>query len=211
MQSHENFFKLIFMDKPVIVPEDFFKKACVFEASLIVVAMILGWFSGINPLASLHFSELALAYGIIGTFPLFFVYLLLERLSAEPVVKIRKFLLDTLGPGLSHYHWTDLFILASIAGISEEMVFRGVIQPWMEVSWGKTAALIGSNLLFGLAHALTPLYAVLAALVGIYLSLALDYDEQRNLLIPVIIHGLYDFLAFIALMRAYRESQNISP
>lgn len=196
------------MDKSVFNPDDFFKKACYFEASLILVAMILGWFSGVNPFETLHFSELAIAYGVIGTAPLFLMYLALEHLQAEPVVKIRKLLLDTLGPGLNRYHWTDLFILAAIAGVSEEIVFRGVIQPWMEASWGITAALIGSNIVFGLAHALTPLYAVLAALVGIYLGLSLDYGGERNLLIPVIIHGLYDFLAFIALMRAYRTRQS---
>jgi membrane protease YdiL (CAAX protease family) len=107
---------------------------------------------------------------------------------------------------LHRYHWTDLFILAAIAGISEEILFRGVIQPWMESSWGLNTGLIGSSMLFGLVHAITPLYAVLAALVSIYLGLALDYGGERNLLTPIIIHGLYDFLAFLALMRSYRAS-----
>ena len=195
------------MDKPVFSSDDFFKKACYFEASLILVAIVLGWLSDINPFETLHFSELSIAYGIMGTAPLFLVYLGLERISIEPVVKIRQLLLDTLGPGLIRYHWTDLLILAAIAGVSEEVVFRGVIQPWMESKWGITAALIGSNIVFGLSHALTPLYFILAGLVGIYLGLAMDYGADRNLLTPIIIHGLYDFLAFIALMRAYRASQ----
>ncbi len=195
------------MDKPVFNPDNFFKKACYFEASLVLVAIVLGWFSGINPFETLHFSEMAIFYGVLGTAPLFLMYLALEHIQVEPVVKIRRLLLDTLGPGLNRYHWTDLFILAAIAGISEEMVFRGVIQPWMESSWGVTVALIASNIVFGLAHALTLLYFVLATAVGIYLGLSLDYGGERNLLTPVIIHGLYDFLAFIALMRAYRSSQ----
>jgi membrane protease YdiL (CAAX protease family) len=197
------------MDKPIYNPDDFFKKACYFEASLILLAIVLGWFSGINPFEELHFSELSIAYGVMGTAPLFLVYLSLEHIQIEPVVKIRHLLLDTLGPGLSRYHWADLFILAAIAGVSEEIVFRGVIQPWMESYWGITAALIGSNIIFGLAHALTPLYFVLAGLVGIYLGLSMDYGAERNLLTPIIIHGLYDFLAFIALMRAYRASRSI--
>jgi uncharacterized protein len=186
---------------------DFFKKACYFEASLILVAIVLGWFSGINPLETLHFSEVAVVYGIIGTAPLFIMFLILERVQIQSVVKIRQLLLDTLGPGLHRYHWADLFILAAIAGISEELVFRGVIQPWMESSWGISNAIIVSNLVFGLAHALTPLYAVLATLVGIYLGVSMDYSGERNLLVPVLIHGLYDFLAFIALMRSYRAKQ----
>ena len=95
-------------------------------------------------------------------------------------------------------------MLAAIAGISEEVLFRGVIQPWLETAWGASAGLIASNIIFGLVHAITPLYTVLATLVGIFLGLALDYGGERNLLIPIIIHGLYDFLAFMFLMRSYR-------
>jgi uncharacterized protein len=187
-------------------PERFFKNACLFEAALILVAIVLGWLSGINPFASLNFSESAILYGSLGTIPLFLLFLLLEQITAESVVTIRRFLLDTLGPALHRCDWADLFILAAIAGISEEVLFRGAIQPWMESSWGITAGLVGSNILFGLVHAITPLYTILATLVGIYLGLALDFGGERNLLTPIIIHGLYDFLAFMALMRSYRIS-----
>lgn len=199
------------MDKSLFKFDDFFKSACYFEASLILVALFLGWIAGIDPFEKLYFSEAAIAYGIIGTVPLFLMFLALEQMQGESIVKIRKLLLQTLGPGLNRYHWTDLFILAAIAGAAEELLFRGVIQPWMESSWGVTAALIGSNMIFGLVHAVTPVYAVLAAFVGIYLGLSLDYGGARNLLTPVIIHGLYDFLAFVALMRVYRASQLSDP
>ena len=194
------------MNNSLFSPDRFFKSACLFEAALILVAVVLGWLSGINPFATLHYSESAIFYGILGTIPLFFLYLLLDQVSLDAVVSIRRFLLETLGPALHRCHLADLFILAAIAGISEEILFRGVIQPWMESSWGITAGLIGSNILFGLVHSITPLYTVLATLVGIYLGLALDFGGDRNLLIPIIIHGLYDFLAFLALMRSYRAS-----
>ena len=194
------------MAKSLLKLDEFFKSACYFEASLILVAIFLGWVANIDPFEHIYFSETALAYGVIGTLPLFLMFLSLEKLQGDSVVKIRKLLLNTLGPGLNSYHWSDLLILAAIAGISEELLFRGVIQPWIENSWGLTTGLIASNIVFGLVHAVTPLYAVLAALVGIYLGLSLDYSGDRNLLIPVIIHGFYDFLAFVALMRVYRAS-----
>ena len=190
------------MDKSLFKFDDFFKSACVFEASLILVAVGLGWIASINPFENIHFSEMALVYGVIGTMPLFLMFLALEKIQGESVVK------NTLGPGLHRYHWTDLLILASIAGVSEELLFRGVIQPWIENSWGATAGLIASNILFGLVHAVTPLYAVLAMLVGIYLGLSLTYGGETNLLVPIIIHGFYDFLAFVVLMRIYRSSLN---
>ena len=195
------------MDKPSFNPDDFFKKACAFESALILVAVILGWIANINPFENLHFSESAIAYGVIGTIPLFLLFLGMEQMQTKPIVKIKNLLLETLGPSFHRYHWTDLLVLAAIAGLSEELLFRGVIQPWMESSWGMKTGLIGSNIIFGLVHAVTPLYAVLATLVGIYLSLALDYGGDRNLLLPIVIHGLYDFLVFVALMRIYRASQ----
>jgi uncharacterized protein len=194
------------MNNSLFSPDRFFKSACLFEAALILVAVVLGWLSGINPFATLHYSESAIFYGIVGTIPLFLLYLLMDQVSLDAVASIRRFLLTTLGPALHRCHLADLFILAAIAGISEEILFRGVIQPWMESSWGISAGLIGSNILFGLVHSISPLYTVLATLGGIYLGLALDYGGDRNLLIPIIIHGLYDFLAFLALMRSYRAS-----
>ncbi|MGZ4997766.1 MAG: CPBP family intramembrane glutamic endopeptidase [Methylobacter sp.] len=199
------------MAKYQIKPDEFFKKACSFEAALIPVAFFLGWIADINPFKNLHFSESAIALGVIGTAPLFLLFLTLEQIQAEPIAKIRKVLFETLAPGLYRYHWTDLLVLASIAGLSEELLFRGVIQPWIESACGMTAGLVASNIIFGLAHAVTPLYAVLATLTGIYLSLSMDYGGDRNLLLPVVIHGLYDFLAFIALMHAYRSSRLTAP
>ena len=194
------------MGKSLFKFDEFFKSACYFEASLVLVAVFLGWVADIDPFKNIYFSETAIAHGVIGTTPLFLMFLVLEKIQGESVATIRKLLLNTLGPGLHRYHWTDLLMLATIAGISEELLFRGVIQPWIESSWGIAAGLIGSNIVFGLVHAVTPLYALLAALVGIYLGLSLDYGGDRNLLTPIIIHGLYDFLAFVALMRVYRAS-----
>ncbi len=194
------------MNKSLFQVDDFFKAACLFEASLILVALILGGLANINPFASLQFSSTALVLGVIGTLPLFLMFLALEKLQGDSIVNIRKLLLQTLGANLHRYHWSDLLTLAAIAGISEELLFRGVLQPMMESFFGLTAGLIGSNIIFGLVHAVTPLYAIMATIVGIYLSLSMDYSGERNILTPIVIHGLYDFLAFIALMKAYRDS-----
>ncbi len=190
--------------------EKFFALACYFEASLVIVAVVLGWFSGIDPFKNIIFSEPAIFIGIVGTLPLIILFIALNQIDNKYLQQIRKILLDTFGPAMYKQHWANLLILAAIAGIAEEILFRGVIQPWMETSWGMTAGLIGSNLIFGLVHAVTPLYAVMATLFGIYLSLSMDYGEHRNLLTPIIIHGLYDFLAFLIILSAYRLQKHNS-
>ena len=194
------------MPKSFLKDHSFFSSACFFEAALIPLAIFLGSIGSINPFSNIFFTETALANGVIGTIPLILIFLAFEQIQAKSVGNIRRLLLETLGPGLLDRHWTDLLILALIAGIAEELLFRGVIQPWIEQFWGVTAGLVISNCIFGLVHAVTPLYALLAGLVGIYLGLSLNYGTEKNLLVPIIIHGLYDFLAFVALIRMYRKS-----
>lgn len=194
------------MPNSFLKDHSFFNSACFFEAALIPLAILLGWIGSINPFANIFFTETALANGVIGTIPLILIFLAFEQIQAKSVGNIRRLLLDTLGPGLLDRHWTDLLILALIAGIAEELLFRGVIQPWIEQFWGVTAGLVISNFIFGLVHAVTPLYALLAGIVGMYLGLSLNYGTEKNLLVPIIIHGLYDFLAFFALIRMYRKS-----
>ncbi len=194
------------MNEKSLKTDHFFKTACIFESSLILLALFLGWVADINPFENLHFSEKAMVYGVIGTLPLFILFMAMQHMQIEAVQQVRKLLLETLGPVMQGYNWADLLILAVVAGVSEELLFRGVIQPWMEASWGMTAGLVVSNVIFGLVHTVTPLYALLAGLVGVYLGLFLDYGGERNLLTPVIIHAIYDFLAFIVIMRAYSDS-----
>ena len=186
----------------------FFQTACLFESSLILIAIVIGWMTEVNPFADLYFSEMTLLYGVMGTVPLFLLFLITEYLPFNSLKEIKQLLLETLGNHFKYYNWADLLILAVIAGVAEEILFRGTLQPWLEQRLGMGAGLILSSILFGLVHAVTPLYAFLAGLVSLYLGLALDYGESRNLLTPIIIHALYDFLAFIVLMRVYKNTLN---
>ena len=195
------------MNEPSLDSDNFFKTACYFESALVLVAIFLGWIAEINPFEFIIFSEQALTNGIMGTLPLCVIFLALNQITADSLQQIRQILQNTLGPSLVKHHWADLFVLAAIAGISEEILFRGLIQPWIENSWGMMAGLLVSSLIFGLVHAATFLYFIMATAVSIYLGLYLDYDGTRNLLTPIIIHGLYDFFAFVVIVRAYRIEQ----
>lgn len=196
------------MNEPSIDSEKFFKTACYFESALILVAIALGWLAGINPFEHIIFTEQSLINGVMGTLPLCLIFITLNQINTGSLQKIRQVLQNTLGPSLVKHHWADLFVLAAIAGISEELLFRGVIQPWLENNWGMMAGLLVSSLIFGLIHAVTFLYFIMATAVSIYLGLYLDYESTRNLLTPIIIHGLYDFFAFVVIIRAYRLEQH---
>lgn len=197
------------MKKHSLDPNNFFNTACAFEGSLALIAMLLNWLTDGNLFVNLHFSESALALGLLATLPLVAVLFIMQELPFRAIQNIRYFLMTSLGPLLKNCHWTDLFILSCVAGISEELLFRGFLQPWLENSFATFTALLISNIIFALVHAITPLYAILALLTGIYLGMAMDYQPERNLLIPVVIHAIYDFVAFVVILRNYRRYQNI--
>ena len=194
------------MQNPASPSDNFYRMACYFEAALTLLAILIGWAVDINPFASLVFNEQAIMYGVLLTLPLLLLFCAMQELPFASLQKIRALLLETLGARLYRCHWTDVLILAAIAGFSEEVLFRGVFQPWLENVTDMTTGLLLSNVLFALVHAVTPLYAVLALLMGLYLGMSLDYGGERNLLTPIVIHGLYDFIAFIVILRNYRNS-----
>jgi membrane protease YdiL (CAAX protease family) len=127
---------------------------------------------------------------------MFALFLIGNRYPIGPLFKIKQFLVDALGPSLVACHWYDLLLIAAVAGIGEEVLFRGVLQPLAGPVW--------SNVLFGLVHFITPTYALLAGLLGGYLGVLLMTTD--NLLAPIIAHGLYDFLAFLVVARECRRA-----
>ena len=42
------------MDKSLLKFDDFFKSACYFEASLVIVAVFLGWVADIDPFKNIY-------------------------------------------------------------------------------------------------------------------------------------------------------------
>ena len=86
-----------------------------------------------------------------------------------------------------------MVLVSALAGIGEELLFRGVIQDGLNLHFSTAASLIIASLLFGLAHAVTPAYFIIASLMGLYLGWL--YLHTGNLLIPIIVHGLYDWIA----------------
>ncbi len=182
--------------------------ATVFEGGLIVIAYVIGWVTEIDPLALLDWKGESLALGLLGTLPLLMFFGVTYRLSIPQLQDIRRLLVDTLGPLLASCRWYELLYIAFLAGVSEEILFRGVLQPWIESLWGWWPGLLLSNILFGLAHSITPLYSVLAALTGIYLGWIMGVGGERNLLVPIIVHSVYDLAAFTIVVAAYRAQRN---
>ncbi len=100
---------------------------------------------------------------------------------------------EQLGPLLAPRSPVELVLLAVVAGFAEELLFRGVLQAGLAGVLPDWGAVLVAGAAFGLAHFITPAYALLAGLAGVYLG-ALFWLEG-SLTAPIVAHALYDIVA----------------
>jgi membrane protease YdiL (CAAX protease family) len=181
--------------------------ATAFEGGLVLVAYVLGGWVSIDPLESLRLDVTAAFWGVLGSLLLYGLFMVSERMEATRA--IREFLIDKMGGLLASCSRLELLYLGCLAGLTEEILFRGVLQTWLERDWGWAGGLIFSNLIFALVHWITPTYALLAGLCGLFLGFMLDIGPERNLLAPILTHAIYDFLAFIVVAQAWRARKAV--
>jgi membrane protease YdiL (CAAX protease family) len=187
----------------------FLRLAAVFEGGLVFVALALGLLFHINPFADFRIDRASVFVGIAAALLPFALLVVSDRFRFSALERMKRIVLQLLGPSLIACRWYELVLVAALAGFGEELVFRGVLQRLLE-RWldfggsGHIAGLIASNVIFGLLHFLTPTYALLAGLMGIYFGVLLDSSNPPSLVVPMVAHGLYDYLAFLLLRRAAR-------
>lgn len=121
--------------------------------------------------------------------------LLLQSVHVDPQVQhaVKTF---QQASSLSERLLFGLFAVG-LAPVVEELLFRGILYPFIKQAGFPRLAFWGTSVLFGLTHAnlmtLLPL-AVLAAL------LVLLYEKTGNLLAPIFTHALFNFVNLIWLL-----------
>jgi hypothetical protein len=187
----------------------FLRLAAIFEGGLVLVALALGLVFRIDPFDQFSIELKPVLLGLAAALPPFLVLVVADRFRFSALERIKRIVLELLGPSLVACRWYELLFVAALAGFGEELVFRGVLQRlfdhWLDFGGsGLIAGLIASNVIFGLLHMLTPTYAVLAALMGVYFGVLLEATHPPNVITPMLAHGAYDYLAFLLLRRAAR-------
>ena len=103
-----------------------------------------------------------------------------------PMMEIKlKLQSPPFGPWILQAPYWHFAIVSLLAGLSEEWLFRGVLQT--------SLGFYLSSFLFAVCHFLTPAYFVVAGIMGLYLGLIFD-ASQGNLLPVIVIHAVYDFV-----------------
>ncbi|MFO0945550.1 MAG: CPBP family intramembrane glutamic endopeptidase [Planctomycetota bacterium] len=175
----------------------------VFEGGLAVVALMLGWIFGVSPVATWTWSLSAIGWGVLASVPLLVFFVCFERWPIGPLQEIRDFLSEHFLPLLLPMSTLDLFLISLSAGMGEEILFRGFVQSWAGDWFGTTWGLLLASVLFGLAHMVTPTYAVVATVIGLLLGGL--WLWTGNLLAPVVTHTVYDFVALVYMVTLTRQ------
>ncbi len=183
--------------------------ALAFEGGMAIVACAVGGFLKPPLWHSIAWQALDIALGFLATMPMVLGLLVMRRIKRGPLGRLNAVVDHFLIPLFAGCTVIQLASISIIAGIGEELLFRGVLQPLL-IGWlGLAAGLILASAVFGLLHAVTPTYAVLAGLIGLYFGWFAF--ARGNLLGPIIAHGLYDFLALIYLMRRAKSTTPTLP
>jgi membrane protease YdiL (CAAX protease family) len=183
-----------------------FAMAVVVEGGLAVVAVTLAWLFRVSlreqfpalgaPLVA------AVARGLLATLAMLLIFWLLVNSNLPQLRRLREqvqWLVNEMFPAATA---AEFAMIATLAGVGEELLFRGVLQTKLAEWTTPTLGLLLASLLFGLAHALSKLYFAFAVAVGAFLGwLALEYNDLVG---PMVAHGLYDFLALLYLARSAR-------
>jgi membrane protease YdiL (CAAX protease family) len=190
--------------------------AAIFEGGLAVIAVGLGWLLDIDPMATLRFAWEHVGWALAATLPPLGLLGLCLICPWRPFRRLSRVVDEFMLPLLARCSLAELAVISTLAGLGEEMLFRGIVQAgmarWVEklsfpAAWPQptveavavAAGLAAAAVLFGLAHRITNLYAVLAGLIGLYLGCL--WLWTGNLLVPIAVHALYDFLALVYLVK----------
>lgn len=166
------------------------------ESALAPVGLLLCWLLRI-PIAQQYPSaaELpsAILLGLLATLPMLLALVAVLSVRWAPLVRLRRDSLRLAGDLLQGAGMVPLLLVSLAAGLGEEVLFRGALQPLLEGWLGPWGGVAGAAALFGLAHPISREYVILALLIGLYLGGLTLW--AGNLVPAIVAHAAYDFVA----------------
>ena len=164
-----------------------------------LVALALGWWWKVPPFGRVEWTLGGLAAGVEATAPLLVGLWWCLHSRWPPIVRLIELVDTRIGPLFAGAGVGELALVSALAGVGEEVLFRGVVQESLARSMPPTAAIAVAGLLFGAAHWVSFTYAVVAAVVGCYLGAL--FHATGTLAAPIVTHALYDLVALVMLSR----------
>lgn len=169
-----------------------------FQTGIVVLGMLPLWLFDI-PVATDGMPVAGyLGLGLMGGVLTYGVLLLLSVTDVLSSDSLQKHIRD-LHRFVRSQSWPVLITLAVLAGVGEELLFRGVIQGWVGQHLGVTTGVLAGAVLFGLAHAMSWSYFLVAtALGGVF---GVVYAVTDSLQLVMVWHAVYDLVVILVLRR----------
>ena len=183
----------------------------VFEAALVGLALLLYRPLGVepNPLRLVHATWRTTLVGLLCGTVLFIAVAASLRLEWSPIASLRNDIEVVVTEVFGNSRLIDFVFISAAAGIGEEILFRGVMQPGLLACWGVAAGLIITSLVFGFIHYVSFAYAVYASVIGaVFGVLVIAFG---NLWTPIVAHATYDCVALVVLTRDATRVFGASP
>ena len=149
----------------------------------------------------------ATASALVLCFPMLAALYFAIRSDWVPLSQLRTELDEKVTLLFANLKIPDLALIAFLAGVGEELFFRGWLQGSLTNRFDVWIGILIASAIFGFAHYLSPTYAIYAGLTGIYLGMI--YQVSGNLYIVMAIHALYDFIALVYLVRKGKGAETI--
>ncbi len=172
-----------------------------FEGGIGVVGLAIAFVVGI-PIRPGRTDATALAAAAAGFAVLAALFFVVVRVRWAPFQRINAKLSPILKTLFAGRSLGALLLISVVAGAAEEILFRGALQQIAERYLSTAGAIVAANVVFGLAHAITPAYAVLAFAMGVVLSVVFVVSD--SLVAAAATHAVYDFFALALYLRSRR-------
>jgi len=144
---------------------------------------------------------LASIFGVVLAVMTFAIFLLVYRFGGRFAQTLLTDLQRVWGL-FAGYSWIKMVVVATLAGIGEELLFRGFAQTWLNNYLAVAWAILISSIIFAVLHYLSYAYFICAVLMSI--AFGIGYYLSGSLLMVIVWHGVYDFIALTVIVK-YRH------
>lgn len=169
-------------------------------AVTLALAFTLGVLLEAPATTHIHFSIKGFVIGVAAAVPLIVLLHLLMQANQAALKRFRDSQIELFAQIGFTFTLPRIVLMALAAGVSEELLFRGVLQVWSSGFLPVWLAIFATNAIFGALHARTLGYALIAFAVGVYFGAL--FELTGDLLTPITAHALYDAVALEYTRRA---------
>ena len=184
----------------------FVLQAIFFEGAMALIGAALALFCGLDLWKAFHTPDLLTLFkqfglGVVFAAGMGLLFTLLDYIPWRRLKQVSQKTKEVVVATMKNVTRFNRFLVCLLAGIGEEILFRGFIfvaifefWPWgLEYNLNIIAAIVFSSILFGLGHYVTLLYFIITGLLGA--AFCLVFLWTGSLIAPVVAHALYDFYA----------------